>query len=213
MAAVSDPVGARLVESLAHPGTNVTGLSQLATELVGKRLELLRELFPNLVRLAVLASGTSPADTQLRLDKIRSVAQPMGIQLLVLNQKGTSDWPDAFDAMRRERVQAVYVQTGPGTIDNKKLLVTLLMRQRLPAIFEVGELADAGGLISYGYDVIDMYRRSAVFLDRIFKGARPADLPVEQPTKFELVVNKKTAKALGVAIPQTVLLRADRVIE
>ena len=213
LAAVSDPVGAGLVKSLARPGGNVTGLSQLVDELAGKRLELLRELLPKVTRISVLASGINPADTQRRLEYIRAAAKQLGIQLLVQYSKGAEDWPRAFETMRRERAQALYVQTGPGTIDNRKLLVEFASRQRLPAIYEVQDFVNAGGLMSYGYNVAEMYRRAAVFVDKIFKGAKPGELPVEQPTKFELLINTKTAKALGLTIPEPILLRADKVIE
>ena len=213
MAAVADPVGSGLVDSLARPGGNVTGLTNLATELAGKRLQLVRELFPKATRVAVLAYHRTSA-TKLFLEEMRGPAQQMGIQLVVhqdVNEAG--DLPGAFTAMQLERAQALIVQLSPFSFENAKRIVELAAQHRLPAMYDVRGFVDTGGLVSYGPSFHEMFRRAAFYVDRILKGAKPADLPIEQPTKFELVMNMKAAKALGLTIPPPLLARADQVIE
>jgi putative ABC transport system substrate-binding protein len=212
MAAVADPVGSGLVASLGRPGGNVTGLTALSTELAGKRLQLVRELLPKATRVAVLAyHGTSA--TPLFLDQMRAAAQQMGVQLVVQEVNEAGDLPGAFTAMQRERAQALIVQISPFSADNAKRILELAAQHRLPAMYDVRSFVEAGGLVSYGPSLPEMFRRAAFYVDRILKGAKPADLPIEQPTKFELVINMKAAKALGLTIPPALLARADEVIQ
>jgi putative ABC transport system substrate-binding protein len=212
MAAVADPVGSGLVASLARPGGNVTGLTALSTELAGKRLQLARELVPKASRVAVLAyHGTSA--TRLFLEQMRAAAQQIGVQLVVQEVKEADDLPGAFTAMQHERSQALIVQITPFSADNAKRIVELAAQHHLPAMYDVRSFVDAGGLVSYGPSLPEMFRRAAFYVDKILKGAKPADLPVEQPTTFELVINLKTAKALGLTLPQSLLGRADQVIQ
>jgi putative ABC transport system substrate-binding protein len=212
MAAVADPVGSGLVASLARPGGNVTGLTALSTELAGKRLQLVRELVPKGTRVAVLAyHGTSA--TRLFLEQMRAAAQEIAVHLVVQEVTEAGDLPGAFTAMQHERAQALIVQITPFSADNAKLIVELAAQHRLPAMYDVRSFVEAGGLVSYGPSLPEMFRRAAFYVDRILKGAQPADLPVEQPTTFELVINLKTAKALGLTLPQSLLGRADQVIQ
>jgi len=212
MATAADPMGSGLVASLARPGGNVTGLSALSTDLAGKRLQLARELVPKATRVAVLAHhGTSA--TRLFLEEMRTAAQQMEVQLVVQEVQVADDLPGAFTAMQRERAQALIVQITPFSADNARRIVELAAQHRLPAMYDVRSFVDAGGLVSYGPSLPEMFRRAAFYVDRILKGAKPADLPIEQPTKFEMVINLKTAKALGLSIPQSLLVRADQVIE
>jgi putative ABC transport system substrate-binding protein len=213
MTAPSDAVASGLVASLARPGGNVTGLTYLSTDLAGKRLQLLRELLPKGTRVAVLAFKGSSGAGELFLEKLQAAARQMGITLIVRRENEAAALADAFAAMQRERAQALFVQTTPFTFDNGERIAALAAQHRLPTLIESRSLVDVGGLMSYGPNLPEMYRRSAHYVDRIFKGAKPADLPVEQPTKFELVINLKTARALGITIPQSVLVRADHVIE
>jgi putative ABC transport system substrate-binding protein len=212
MAAVADPVGSGLVVGLARPGGNVTGLTALSTDLAGKRLHLVRELVPKATRVMVLAlRGTSA--TKLLLEEMRAAAQQLGVQLVGQEVKEAGDLPSAFAAMQRERAQALIVQASPLSGDNARRIAELAAQHRLPAMYEVRSSVEAGGLVSYGPSFSEMFRRAAFYVDRILKGAKPADLPIEQPTKFELVINMKAAKALGLTIPQTLLARADEVIQ
>jgi len=212
MAAVADPVGSGLVANLARPGGNVTGLTALSTELAGKRLQLVHELVPKVTRVAVLAHhGTSA--TPLFLEEMRSAAQQMKVQLVVQEVNEAGDLLGAFAAMQRERAQALVVQVTPFSADNAKRIVELGVQHRLPAMYDVRSFVAAGGLVSYGPSLSEMFRRAAFYVDRILKGAKPGDLPIEQPSKFELVINLKTAKALGLTIPPSLLSRADEVIE
>jgi len=212
MAAVGDPVGSGLVASLARPGGNVTGLTLLSTELAGKRLQMVRELIPKATRVAVLAyRGTSV--TRLFLEEMRGRARQMGIQLVVQEVDQAGDLPSAFAAMQRERTQALVVQVSPLTADNTERIIELAAQHRLPAMYDVRSFVEAGGLVSYGPSLAEMFRRAAYYVDRILKGAKPADLPIEQPTKFELVINLKAAKALGLTIPPALPVRTDQVIE
>jgi putative ABC transport system substrate-binding protein len=200
-----------VIASLARPGGNVTGLTQNSMETAGKRLQLLRDLVPKVTRVAALIWEPG-RDKVFFLEEIRVAARKLGVTL-VLQEVGTPEaLTSAFGAMRRERAQALIVQTTPFARNNRKLIVELAAQHRLPTIFESRAFVDEGGLISYGPSLVEMFRRAATYVDKILKGARPADLPVEQPNTYELVVSLKTAKALGVTIPQSVLARADEVI-
>ena len=209
---LTDPVGLGLIASLARPGGNVTGVSySVGTDIFGKDLELLREVVPKVRRVAVLSNPDGPAQP-LTISNIKGAAQSLGLQLLLLEARGPGDFDGAFAAMTRERVGALLVVTDPVFIPHRARLVNLAAKNRLPSIFSQRADVEAGGLMSYGPNFADMYRRAATYVDKILKGARPADLPVEQPTKFELVINLKAAKQIGLTIPQSVLYRADRVI-
>jgi putative ABC transport system substrate-binding protein len=212
MAAAGDPVVTGLVESLARPGGNVTGLSQMTYELGGKRLELLREMVPKLSRVAVLWNPQNQGST-LTWKETQLPARQLGVQLHSLEVRSPNDLDQAFEDATRARAGALFVIQDPVIVTNLRRIAGLAAKSRLPSIFQWSEFADAGGLVAYGPDRSDLFRRAATFVDKILKGAKPGDLPVEQPIKFELVVNLKTARALGIAIPQSVLFRADRVIE
>jgi len=211
MASAADPVGAGVVASLAHPGGNVTGVTHNTTEVDGKRLQLLHEVVPKATRIATLVWEKAPLKP-LFLEQIRAAAQKMGIAI-VIQEVGTSEaLAGAFNVMKRERAQGLIVPSSPFHNNNRKRIAELAAQHRLPSMFDGRAFVDEGGLMSYGPSGVEMSRRAAFYVDRIFKGAKPADLPVEQPTKFELVINMKTAKTLGLTIPQSVLARADEVI-
>ena len=212
MVAGGDPVANGLVESLARPGGNVTGLSQMPQELSGKRLELLKEMVPKLSRVAVLWNPQSASAT-LNWKEIQQPARQLGIQLHSLEVRSPNDLDKAFEAAIRARAGALAILPDPVITTNLKRIADLAAKSRLPSIYQSSDFADAGGLVTYGPDRADLFRRAATYVDKILKGTKPGDLPVEQPTKLELVVNLKTAKALGITIPQSVLFRADRVIE
>ena len=212
MLEVGNPVGDGLVASLARPGGNVTGLSNSALDLVPKRMELLKECVPKVSRVAVLVSATL-ANRDVFLKATQDSAQALGLKLQVLQPNAASDLEAAFAAMTREHADGLQVIPDPLTVGRAKEIVALAIKHRLPGIYPYRQHAELGGLVSYGANPPEMYRRSASFIDKILKGTKPADLPVEQPTKFELVINLKTAKALGLTIPQSLLLRADQVIE
>jgi putative ABC transport system substrate-binding protein len=214
-AAVSDPVASGLVTSLARPGGNVTGASILSPELVGKRLELLTQAVPGVSRVAVLwLPGALGERTDKDMLKEADVAaRALGVRLEVIEARGPADIDRAFSDMTRVRAGALTVLPSNMFLNERRRLVDLAAKHRLPAVYTVREYVDGGGLMSYGANVADLYRRAATYVDRILKGAKPGDLPVEQPTKFELVINLKTAKALGLTIPPSLLLRADQVIE
>jgi putative tryptophan/tyrosine transport system substrate-binding protein len=208
-----DPVGAGLVASLARPGGNVTGFGvDAGDEIFGKRLELLKEALPNLSRVGILWNPDF-APNRSRLASIREASQALGLTLVPAEARGLDALEQAFATMVRERAQAFVVLGEPVLFNCRGQIAVMAIRDRLPAISTAREYAEAGSLLTYGPDLQDQFRRSAAFVDKIFKGAKPADLPVEQPTKFELVVNLKTAKALGLIIPPTLLARADEVIE
>jgi putative tryptophan/tyrosine transport system substrate-binding protein len=209
-AAIGDAVGAGLVVSLPRPGGNLTGLSFLNTELSGKRLEVLLEALPGLRRVAML---NDPTTSQLDLAATASAARQLHVQLLRFDVRDVEEFERAFLAARRGGAEAIDVLASAFFNANRKQIVDLAARNRLPAIYESREYAEAGGLLTYGQDLTDLFRRAATYVDKILKGAKPADLPVEQPTKFELVINLKTAKALGLTIPQTLLQRADEIIQ
>jgi putative ABC transport system substrate-binding protein len=213
MTSPSDAVGSGLVASLARPGSNVTGLTYRSPELAGKRLQLLREVLPKATRVAALLYKGSSNTADLILEQLNLAAREMGITLIVLHVREASGLADVFAAMRRERAQALFVQSTPFSNDYRERILQLAAEQHLPTLFEGRESVEQGGLMSYGPSLPGMYGRAAYYVDRIVKGAKPADLPVEQPSKFELVVNLKTAKALGIKIPQSVLIRATEVIQ
>jgi ABC-type uncharacterized transport system substrate-binding protein len=210
-AVMGDPVGAGLVASLARPGGNVTGLSNQTRDLVGKRLELLREIISGIGRLAILANvGNSSA--VLEMGEVQGTAQTLGLEVFKLDIRRAEDIAPAF-AKLKDRAQALYVTTDALVNTNRLRINTLALAARLPTMHASREHVEAGGLISYGPNVPDLYRRSAEFVDKILRGMMPADIPVEQPTKFDLVINLITAKALGLEVPPTLLARADEVIE
>jgi putative ABC transport system substrate-binding protein len=209
---VGDPIGTGVVPSLAHPGGNTTGLSTMATELSAKRLEILREIVPSMSPLAMLWNDSNPSMV-LRARESQEAGTKLGVTIRSLGVHDLVDFEAAFAAMRAGRFTALLTLADPFTRAHRERIVNLAVELRLPAIYDVREFVESGGLISYGPNLLAIHRRSAIYIDKIFKGAKPGDLPVEQPTVFELVVNMKTAKALGITIPQSILVRADRVIE
>ncbi len=212
VAAVIDPVAAGLVASLAHPGGNITGLSQMVPELVGKQLELLKEVAPKISRVALLGNPANAGNAP-QVRHAQNAARALGMRLQSLEAHSPSEIESAFVAMTTERAGAVIVLIDSTLIDHRTRIADLAARRRLPMVSGTIETAEAGGLMSYGPSVRDMFRRAAAHVDKILKGAKPADLPIEQPTKFDLVINLRTARALGLTIPQSVLLRADQVIQ
>ena len=206
-----DPVGNGFVASLARPGGNITGLSALSAQLSGKQLELLKEIDPKLSRAAVLGSSTRPGNAQL-LKEAEIAAGTMGLRLQYLDVLNSKDIDTAFGLAHSEHAQAVLVLTGPQLNSRRRQIADLAARNRLPAISERPEFIDEGGLIVYGASINDLSRRAAIYVDKILKGTKPSDLPVEQPTTFELLINLKTAKQIGITIPPNVLARADKVI-
>jgi putative ABC transport system substrate-binding protein len=214
-AAADDAVGSGLVASLARPGGNVTGLSFLAPELVGKRLELLKQAVPGVTQVAVLwqPGGLGERTEQDQLKEADVAARALGVRVQFVEARSPADIDRAFSDMTRARAGALTVLTGAMFFIERRRLADLAAKNRLPAVYPWRDGVDAGGLISYGPDLADLYRRAATYVDKMLKGAKPADLPVEQPTKFELVINLKTAKALGLTIPPSLLGRADEVIQ
>ena len=208
----TDPVGNGFVASLARPGGNITGLSTLAPELSGKRLELLKEIVPKLSRVAVLGTSTDPGNAQV-LREMELAAGAFKVKLQYLDVLGPKDIETAFRAASKGRADAVLVLASPVLNSQRTQIADLAVKNRLPAIYHEPEFVEAGGLMTYGVSFPDLYRRAATYVDKILKGAKPADLPVEQPTKFELVINLKAAKQIGLTIPPNVLARADRVIK
>jgi putative tryptophan/tyrosine transport system substrate-binding protein len=212
MTVVSDPVESGLVASLARPGGNVTGLSLMHPELSGKRLELLKEVIPKLSRVAVLSNLSNPIIPPL-LRETEAAARALGVQLQVVEVRDPIELDSAFGAMTRDRAGALVVLPD-GTFQNeRRRIAALAAKGRLPTMYAWREAVDDGGLMAYGASVPDILRRAATYVDKILKGTKPADLPVEQPLKFELVINLKTAKQIGLTIPQSVLYRADKVIK
>ena len=207
-----DPVGTGLVESLARPGGNVTGLSDFHGDLVAKRLELLKEVVPLASRVAFLWNSASSSGP-LQLKELQAVAPALGVTLLSFEVKGADDFDRAFVAMGKERPGALVVHGDPLLSNQRSRIFEFAVKNRLPAIYTVRENVEAGGLMSYGANFLDLWRRAATYVDKILKGTKPADLPVEQPMKFELVINLKTAKQIGLTIPPNVLARADKVIK
>jgi len=211
LAVISDPVREGLVASLARPGGNITGMSFENPELTAKRLELLKQAIPRVKRIAVLADATFGPTGGLR--ELQTAAPALGLELNVIEVRGPDDFNAAFRSARSWRADALVVLASPLLNAHRRKLTEHAARNRLPATYEVRAFVEAGGLMSYGPSFADMYRRAAAYIDKILKGARPADLPVEQASRFELVVNLKTAKALGLTLPPSVLQRADEVIQ
>jgi putative ABC transport system substrate-binding protein len=209
---VGDPLGNNLVASLARPGGNVTGLSIQATDLAAKRLELLREIVPGFGRLAVIANADSP-NTKLEMDEVQAAARALGLEVTTFGIRRAEDIAPVFEAALKALADALYVPPDPLVLSNSAQISALALRARLPTVFAYREYVEAGGLLSYGPNLSDMFRRAAYFVDKILRGAKPGEIPVEQPTKFDLFINLKTAKALGLATPEAFLLRADEVIE
>ena len=210
-AIMGDPVATGIVASLARPGGNVTGLSVLTPDLAGKRLELLREVVPGLRQLAFLANVNSPI-TALEMGEAQAAARALGLDVITLEVRRPEDIVPVFTTLKG-RAQALYVSGDPLILTNRVRINTLALVARLPALYNERAYVEAGGLMSYGFSWPDMFRRTAEFVDKILRGAKPANIPVEQPTKFDLVINLTTAKALGIEVPPTLLARADEVIE
>jgi putative ABC transport system substrate-binding protein len=209
--ALADPVEVGLVASLAHPGSNLTGLTILAPEHSSKRLELLKEAVPDVSRVAVLWNPAASLSA-LEFQVMEAAARGLGVQLQSLEVRGPSEFERAFEAATREGAGALSVLATPFIVQNLRRIVNLALEHRLPAIFWMQQFAETGGLMAYGPNQLDLYRRAAALVGKILKGAKPADLPVEQPTRFELVINLKTAQALGLTIPPVLLFQADKVI-
>ena len=211
MATDPDPVGSGFVASLARPGGNVTGLATLAPEISGKQVELLKEIVSRLSRVAVLGTSTQPGTAQ-RLRETERAAGAFGVKHQFLDILGPEDIETAFRAASKGRADTLLLLASPVLTSQRTQIVNLAVKSRLPAIYNAPEFVEAGGLMSYGVNLTDLFRRAATYVDKILKGAKPADLPVEQPTKFELIINLKAAKQIGLTIPPNVLVRADRVI-
>jgi putative tryptophan/tyrosine transport system substrate-binding protein len=207
-----DPVGNGFVTSIARPGGNITGLSSLAPEISGKQLEMLKEIVPKLSRVAFLGNSTEPGNAQA-LRETEASARSLGMQLQSYDVRASTDIETAIRSATSARAQAILVMTSPITFALRGRVVALAAEHRLPAIYQRRQFVEGGGLMSYGVSQDDLDRRAATYVDRILKGAKPADIPVEQPTKFELVINLKTAGALGLTLPPTLLVRADQVLE
>jgi len=208
----SDAVASGLVANLAHPGGNVTGLSNLSPELGGKRLQILKEIVPTLTRVALVGNSANPPTRQL-VKETEQAARTLGVATIAVDVRGPKDFDTASAAISQSRAEGMLVSFDPATFVQLQRIVDFARERRLPAVYGIREFADAGGLLSYGVSLADLFRRAATYVDRILRGASPAALPVEQPTKFELIVNLRAAKALGLAVPSSVLARADEVIE
>jgi putative ABC transport system substrate-binding protein len=213
MVTPSDPVGSGLVESLARPGGNVTGVSSLETELIVKGVELMHDVVPKAKRMAVLMSDNPVHPSQLK--RSQDAARDFGLTVLPTMVRSSEDFEEAFRSMAKQKAEALIVLGGPpfNLSAHGRKLVELAAKAKLPAIYRARNWVDAGGLLSYGINLSKNWSLAATYVDKILKGAKPADLPVQQPTEFELVINMKTAKTLGLTIPQSVLLRADQIIE
>jgi putative ABC transport system substrate-binding protein len=212
MTQVGDPVGSGFVASLARPGGNITGLSTLAPELSGKQLELLKEIVPKLSRVAVFGTSTNPDNAQL-LKEVELAAKAFGVKLQYLDIRDPKDIGTTFRAASKGRADAVIMRVGGGIVGaHRTQIADLAVKSRLPAIYYDPQFVEAGGLMTYGINVTDLDRRAATYVDKILKGAKPADLPVEQPTKFEFIINLKAAKQIGLTIPPDVLARATKII-
>jgi putative ABC transport system substrate-binding protein len=209
----SDPVGDGLVASLARPGGNITGLSLMAPELSTKRLQLLKELFPKQVRPAAVLWNPDYVGMEARFKQLQTAAPAVGMNVRSVQIRDSRELERALEGLDRERPDAMVLLADPLTMSQRLRIVEFAAEERIPAIYEASQFVEAGGLMSYGPNIDEMVRHAAVYVDKILKGAKPGDLPIEQPAKFDLVINLKTAKALGVAIPQAMLLQADRVIE
>jgi putative tryptophan/tyrosine transport system substrate-binding protein len=209
---VGDPVGNKLAESLSRPGGNLTGLSNLSGDLDGYRLELLISLVPKAMRIAELVNPDNVSGMR-RIPGLRAIAQKAGKEFIAVEVRGAGDLDSAFALIAKERAGALMVSSDIFMVELAPQIAPLTLRNRLPSIFGFPVGVEAGGLLSYGPATSELHRRAATYVDKIFKGAKPGDLPIEQPNKFELVVNMKTARALGITIPQSILVRAERVIE
>jgi len=207
-----DPVGSGFVARLAHPGGNITGLATLAPEISGKQMELLKEIIPRFSRVAVIGSSSQPSQPQA-LREINLAADAFGVKVHYLETREAKDIEAAFEAAVKAHADAVLLVTTPVLTSERRHWIDLAMKSRLPTIFGRPEYVEDGGLAFYGVSYTDLFRRAAIYVDKILKGTNPAELPVEQPTKFELVINLKTAKQIGITIPPNVLARADRVIK
>jgi len=206
-----DPVQSKFVDSLARPGGNITGVAMVADEMSGKRVALLKEMLPQATRLAVLTqAGHTSSPSQVK--SARPTADRLGIELDVVEVRDSGDYDTALAAIAK-RAPGLFVVANPTFYDDRQRLATIAARHRVPMLCEWREMAEAGCLMSYGPNISDLYRRAAAYVDRIARGAKPADLPVEQPTKFELVINLKTARALGITVPQSLLLQTDEIIQ
>ena len=212
MVAVGDPVATGLVASLARPGGNITGLTSMSVEMEGKRLELLREVSPKISHIAVLWNAASPIQV-IEEEEVRAAAQVLGMKMLTLGVRTREQIDEALAAIMRERPDALLVLADRLFLHHRTRIMDFAAQEHLPGVHAYRELVEAGGLMSYGPSYADMHRRAATYVDKILKGAKPGDLPVERPTKFELVVNLRAARALGLAIPPAVILRADELIE
>jgi putative tryptophan/tyrosine transport system substrate-binding protein len=212
MRSTDDPVASGLVDSLAHPGGNITGLTSISTELIGKRLEILKEAVPRISLVAVLRNPTA-TDAALKWQEVETASRTLKLNIYAMEVTAPRDFEIAFRAAVKQRAQSIFVLRNPLIVNNRKTIAELALKHRLPAIYDDHEFVDSGGLMSYGTDLADLHRRAAVYVDKILKGTKPADLPVEQPIKFEFVVNLKAAKAIGLVIPQWTLMKADRVIK
>jgi putative tryptophan/tyrosine transport system substrate-binding protein len=212
MATSLDPVSTGFAASLARPGGNITGLSAMAPDLVGKQLELLREVVPKLSRVALLGNPANPGNAPM-VRRAQDSARELGVRLQLLDARSLSEVDSAFVAMTRERAGGLIVLVDVMFAEHRTRIADLAAKHRLPAVYGLQEYAEAGGLMVYGSSFVERFRRAAIFVDKILKGAKPATLPIEQPTKFELAVNLEAAKALGLTIPQSLLLRADQVIQ
>jgi putative ABC transport system substrate-binding protein len=208
----ANPVETGLIASLARPGGNITGMTEMASELGAKRLQLLTQTVPGLSRVAVFWNPPNPAYGPV-LKELEAAAQTMGVAIQRLEVRVPEDFESALEAATRQRAGALFVPGDPLVTNRPRMVADLALKYRLPTITDFRELPEAGGLLSFGPDLVDSYRRAATHVDKILKGANPADLPMEQPTKFDLFVNLKTARALGLTIPQSVLLRATQVIQ
>jgi putative tryptophan/tyrosine transport system substrate-binding protein len=208
----ADPVGLGHVASLARPGGNITGLSTLLTDLVAKELEVFKEAVPQMTRIGILWNPTTPSHGPA-LQAVKAVGQKLGLELLLVSGRTVDEFDGAFSTMTQEHVSGFLAIASPLSFSERARLAELALKYRLPGMFGSRENVEAGGLMSYGVDYNDLHRRAALYVDKILKGAKPADLPVEQASKYELVINVKTANALGLTIPESLLLRADKVIE
>jgi putative ABC transport system substrate-binding protein len=208
----ADPVQAGFVASLARPGGNITGVTSISSELYGKRLELLKEVFPKLSRVAVLWNPDFPAGP-VNFKEMEIAAKPFALHLQSIEARRPEDFSSAFRNAAGKHAEAVITLRNPLIVNERKRIADMALKNRLPAMFDDRDFVEAGGLMSYGTNLTDLYRRAATYVDKILKGAKPADLPVEQPTKFELIINLKAAKQIGLTIPPNVLVRADKVIK
>ena len=212
MAAAGDPVGTGIVKSLARPGANITGMSNMIPDVGGKRLQLLREFAPTAVRIGVIWNANNPF-TQSVIQESENAARILNVRLQTMQVRIAADFITAFETGSKERIDSLIVVEDPLTISQRRQIVDFAAKLSIPVIYGAKTFVDAGGLVSYGASFPDLYRRTAFYVDKILKGAKPGELPIEQPTKFELVINLKTAKALGLTVPDKLLVAADEVIE